>query len=223
MATYGPTERNGLYGDMSEIYNFCTKLPAWPNPIQTNITAPFKVIRQQNNRRDAGGSMRPKVTTSLKPELNLVEERIQSSELQTLSSRVERLQTSHTDLVAKASELKGGITVVGLVFTLISLIFAILSGLAGYNIYKVQQFDGGRAEQLEFFVDSFQKELEATIDRVSFVNPVDKQSYRVQELTDIQKRINELGITSERLTVRSVLADATILVIEQKYQEASLK
>ena len=167
--------------------------------------------------------MKPTIKTSLKPELNLVEERIQSWELQALSSRVEKLQTSHKDLAAKLSELKGGITVVGLVFAVISLIFAVLSGLAGYNIYKYQKFEAVRSGELEFFVDQFQKALEESIDRVSFVNPVDKQNYRVKELTDIQKRVNDLGFTSDRLTDRSNLADATISVIEQKNQEASLK
>ena len=167
--------------------------------------------------------MKTKIATSLKPELNLVEERIQSSELQALSSRVEKLQTSHNDLAAKLSELKGGIKVVGLLFAVISLIFAVLSGLAGYNIYKYQKFEAVRSQELEFFVDLFQKALGETIDRVSFVNPVDKQSYRVKELIDIQERIKNQGVSSDRLSARSDLADATILVIEQKNQEASIK
>lgn len=167
--------------------------------------------------------MKPTIATALKPEVNLVEERIQSSEFQTLSAQVEKLQTSHTDLAARLSELKGGITVVSLVFGAISLFFVVLSGLAGYNIYKYQTFEAIRAEESEFFVDLFQKTLEETIDRVPFVNSGEERSYRINELTDIQTRINGLGLTSSRLINRSNLAEATILVLEQKDQEASLK
>lgn len=137
-----------------------------------------------------------------------------------LSTRMDQLRDSHNDLANQVSELKGSAMVIGLVFLAISIVFAVLSGLAGYKIYVLEEREATLHGYHDQLVDQFQQKLEQIINRLIFVNPADKQHFMLQELAKMMEGLNRFNINSEEFDNRRALAVATMMVIDNNDAEA---
>jgi tetratricopeptide (TPR) repeat protein len=147
-------------------------------------------------------------------ELTQIRERLIALEEEgQLQKQIDKLQVSNENITGKLNKLEGITAVIGLVF-------AVLSGLAGYKIY---QYDLVQTSH-EPLIQLFENEIGGTIDRVSFLDPIDKQqTYRIEKLKGMRVQLESLGLKDEKFMFRAGLVDAIAAVIANDTQKANAK
>jgi hypothetical protein len=158
---------------------------------------------------------------SLKAELNTVEQRLRELEHQKVAEQTDSLKKSHEDLAAKVNELKGSVGNVGLVFSGVSLVLALVAFVGIFDVLKYRNVEDARANAHAVLTVLFEDKLASTIDRVSFVDRKDdRHEYKIEQLIEMRDQLRSLGVTGDKFEARSELAWAVKLVADDKPDEA---
>ena len=144
---------------------------------------------------------------ALKAELTALEDRLTTLERMKLPQTLGKLEESRDTLVRRLDELSG-------IGKAAALVVAVLIAITGINTVNYNKYEAVKKEAFEVLIDLFENRIGDTVDRISFLDPSEEQTYRIMAMTSTQKLLRDMEISNTKFELRSRLADVIRVVIE---------